>query len=54
MLSGKVSCWLKLKSNPNQGLYLFRQKQILRSSRQKNLKTKIMKIFLENITEFIE
>ena len=41
---GLMLYWLNLRNNYNQGLCLFRQKQILRSSRHKN---KIMKIFLE-------
>ena len=51
---------LNLKNNSNQGLCLYRQKQILRpkqilsSSRHKNLQNQDNKDFLENITHFIE
>ena len=34
---GLMLYWLNLKNNSNQGLCLFRQKQIIRSSRNKNL-----------------
>ena len=37
--------WSNLKNNSNQGLYLFRQKQIVRSSRQKNLQNQNNEVF---------
>ena len=42
---------LNLKNNSNQALFLFRQKQILRSSRHKNLQNQKNEAFLENITQ---
>ena len=47
---GLMLFWLNLKNNSNQGLCLFRQKQILRSSRHKNLQNQNNEVFLENIT----
>ena len=46
--------WLNLKNNSNQGLCLFRQKQILWSSRHKNLQNQNNEVFLESIAQFIE
>ena len=46
--------WLNLKNNSNQGLCLFRQKQILRSSKHKNFQNQNNEAFLANITQFIE
>ena len=37
--------WLSLKNNSNQGLCLFRQKEILRSSRHKNLENQNNEVF---------
>ena len=54
LCKGLLLYWLKLKNNSKQGLYLFRQKQILRSSRQKNLQKQNNEVFSENITQFTE
>ena len=42
---GLMLYWLNLKNNSNQGLCLFRQKQILRSSRHKNLQNQNNEVF---------
>ena len=46
---GLTLYWLNLKNNSNQGSYLFRQKQILRSSRHKNLQNQNDKVFFKKI-----
>ena len=42
---GLMLYWLNLKNNSNQGLCLFRQKQILRSSRHKKLQNQNNEVF---------
>ena len=45
---------LNLKNNSNQGLCLFRQKQILRSSKHKNFQNQNNEVFFRNLKQSME
>ena len=51
---GLMLYWLNVKLNFTQGLPMFTQKQILRLLDIRIYKTKLMKIFLKNIAQFVE